>query len=77
MPCSRVIVITVMLVSFILNVVSNNWTNETIVQVSIGLPILLVNTENIFVRSQTRSQINKDWLKQQILSCLKDAEVCQ
>ncbi len=42
------------LVTTISNVLSHNWTTEAIASVSLGLPIVLLTVENLFVRNQIR-----------------------
>ncbi|MEH1910297.1 hypothetical protein [Nostoc sp.] len=39
-------------VSVISNVMSHPWATETTVSVSLGLPIILLSVENLFVRNQ-------------------------
>jgi hypothetical protein len=46
------LVIASVLVSAIPNVLSQPWATETIVSVSLGLPIILLSVENLFVRNQ-------------------------
>jgi NADH:ubiquinone oxidoreductase subunit 6 (subunit J) len=48
------LVIASVLVSAIPNVLSHPWATETIGSVSLGLPIILLSVENLFVRNQIR-----------------------
>jgi hypothetical protein len=48
------LVIASVVVSAIPNVLSHPWAIETIVSVSLGLPIILLSVENLFVRNQRR-----------------------
>lgn len=41
-------------VSVIANVLSHPWATETIASASLGLPIVLLSVENLFVRNQIR-----------------------
>ena len=46
------LVIASVVVSAIPNVLSHPWATETIVSVSLGLPLILLSVENLFVRNQ-------------------------
>jgi NADH:ubiquinone oxidoreductase subunit 6 (subunit J) len=48
------LVIASVLVSAIPSVLSHPWATETIGSVSLGLPIILLSVENLFVRNQIR-----------------------